>query len=96
MIFETDKFEFEMGRMGTIKSTNGYIIKYKCNKEDCTIKYGVHESDLQTAVKRNEDAEKFIVNLIKTHIKDKGDKIEKVARCKQKNSTYLSIMETLI
>lgn len=96
MIFETDKFEFEMGRMGTIKSTNGFIIKYKCNKEDCIVKYGAYESDLQTAVKSNANAEKFIVDLIKTHIKDKGDKIDKVARGKQQNSTYLSIMETLI
>jgi hypothetical protein len=96
MIFETDKFEFEMGRMGTIKSTNGFIIKYKCNKEDCAIKYGYHESDLQTAVKSNEDAEQFIVNLIKTHIKDKGARIEGVARGKKQSSSYLSIMETLI
>ena len=96
MIFETDKFEFEMGRMGTIHATNGFTIKYKCNKQDCTIKYGYSESDLQTAVKSNEGAEKFIVDLIKTNVKDKDARIERVARGKQKSSTYLSIMETLI
>ena len=96
MIFETDKFEFEMGRSGTIEATNGFIIKYKCNKNDCTIHYGYSESSLETVVKSNEDAEKFIIGLIKTNVKDKGARIERVARGKQQSSAYLSIMETLI
>jgi hypothetical protein len=96
MIFETDKFEFEMGRLGTIESTNGFIIKYKCNKNDCLIRYGFDVDSMQFTNKSNEDAEKFIIDLIKTNIKDKDDKIERVARGKQQDSTYLSIMETLI
>jgi len=96
MIFETDKFEFEMGRSGTVEATNGFIIRYKCNKSDCTIKYGYSESSFETSIKDNEHAEKFIVDLIKTNVKDKGARIERVARGKQQNSTYLSIMETLI
>lgn len=97
MIFETDKFEFEMGRSGTIKATNGFVIKYNCNKNDCVIKYGYfNDSSLQSSTKNNEDAEQFIVDLIKTHIKDKGARIEAVARGKTKSSAYLSIMETLI
>lgn len=95
MIFETDKFEFEMGRMGTLHATNGFIIKYKCGKETCEIKYGDRKG-LSTIHISNEEAEKFIVDLIKTHIKGKDAKIERVARGKQQNSTYLSIMETLI
>lgn len=95
MIFETDKFEFEMGRMGTIQATNGFIIKYKCGKEMCEIKYG-DRTDMSTINISNDEAEKFIVDLIKKHVKDKDARIESVARGKQKSSTYLSIMETLI
>jgi len=95
MIFETDKFEFEMGRMGTIHATNGFIIKYKCGKETCEIKYGDRKG-LSTIHISNEEAENFIVNLIKKNVKDKDARIESVARGKQKSSTYLSIMETLI
>lgn len=96
MIFETDKFEFEMGKTGVIEATNGFIIKYDCKKEDCFIQYGYDDSDLNTAVKNNNDAEQFIVDLIKTNIKDKNAKIQKVSRGKHKSSTYLSIMEDLI
>jgi hypothetical protein len=95
MIFETDKFEFEMGRVGTLHGSNGFVIKYKCSKETCEIKYGIR-ANLSTIHVANEKAEQFIVDLIKKHIKGKDAKIERVARGKQKNSTYLSIMETLI
>lgn len=95
MIFETDKFEFEMGRFGSIYATNGYVIKYKCGKETCEIKYGVR-TNLSTIHVSNEEAEKVIIDLIQKHIKDKKEKIDRVARGKQQNSTYLSIMETLI
>lgn len=95
MIFETDKFEFEMGRMGSLHATNGFIIKYKCGKETCEIKYGTR-TKLSTINVGNEQAEKVIIDLIKINVKDKDARIESVARGKQKNSTYLSIMETLI
>lgn len=95
MIFETDKFEFEMGRTGTIHASNGFVIEYKCSKETCEVKYGIR-TDLKSIHISNEEAEKFIVDLIKKHVKDKDARIESVARGKQKSSAYLSIMETLI
>ena len=95
MIFETDKFEFEMGRMGSLHATNGFIIKYKCGKETCEIQYGTR-INLSTIHVDNDKAEQFIVDLIKTNVKDKDARIEKVARGKQQHSAYLSIMETLI
>lgn len=96
MIFETDKFEFEMGRDGTIRATNGFVIKYKCNKNDCSIQYGYIEDSMQSTSKSNEEAEQFIVGLIKTNIKDKGARIAGVSRGQHKSSEFLSIMETLI